>query len=68
MLGDIEAPGAWDQTRMHYRLAYADARVLHAYAFGRWAMPPPTAWQPCPHKRPKILRKNGPYRFLCNGL
>lgn len=40
VLGDIEAPGAWDQTRMHYRLAYADARVLHAYAFGRWAMPP----------------------------
>jgi hypothetical protein len=38
------------------------------WANGRWAMPPPTAWQPCPHKRLKFLNKNGPCRILRNGL
>lgn len=40
VLGDIETSGALDSTAMHFRLAYADAQALRAYALARWAMPP----------------------------
>lgn len=39
-VADIEANPALDSTAVLYRLAYADAQVLHPYAQARWSMTP----------------------------
>lgn len=40
-LAPMQAPILMDgNTALHYRLAYADAQVLHAYAQARWSLPP----------------------------
>ncbi|MEO8544026.1 MAG: ABC-type transport auxiliary lipoprotein family protein [Burkholderiaceae bacterium] len=39
-LADVEAAGAFDNTGVLYRLAYADAQQLQPYAQARWSMPP----------------------------
>lgn len=40
-LADIQAPLQADgNTAMHYRLAYAQPQVLHAYTQARWSLPP----------------------------
>ena len=37
MQSPLQADGS---TAVHYRLAYADAQVLHAYSQARWSLPP----------------------------
>lgn len=40
-LTQMQAPRQADgSTAVHYRLAYADAQILHAYAQARWSLPP----------------------------
>lgn len=40
-LASMQAPLQADgNTALHYRLAYADAQVLHAYSQARWSLPP----------------------------
>ncbi len=39
-LASVQAPAALDGTAVLYRLAYADAQQLRAYAQARWTMPP----------------------------
>ena len=41
VLGEIEAAGALDGSAVLYRLGYADANQLRAYAQARWSAPPP---------------------------
>jgi cholesterol transport system auxiliary component len=40
VLGEIETTAALDNTAVLYRLAYADAQQLRAYALARWSMTP----------------------------
>lgn len=45
-LAAMQAPLQADgNTAVHYRLAYADAQVLHAYSQARWSLPPATMVQ-----------------------
>lgn len=40
VLADIDTSGRLESTQLLYRLAYADAQVLHAYSQARWSQPP----------------------------
>jgi cholesterol transport system auxiliary component len=41
VIADIEGAGALDGSAVLYRLGYADANQLRAYALARWSAPPP---------------------------
>lgn len=40
LLAEVDAAGSFESTALLYRLGYADAHALRAYALARWSAPP----------------------------